>query len=118
MTPDEFFAHDPTAMRLFAAVHRAVVVIGDCELRVSKSQIAFRRRIGFAWVWCPAQVLKRPAAPLVLTIALRRRDSSPRWKQVVEPRPGRFTHHIELYGEADVDGEVAAWLREAWDSSG
>ncbi|MBK9124618.1 MAG: hypothetical protein IPM16_16075 [Chloroflexi bacterium] len=118
MTPEQYFAGEPVALRLFAEVCRAVDAIGDCELRVSKSQVAFRRRIAFAWAWCPTKVLKRAAAPLVLTIGLRRHDPSPRWKEVVEPRPGRFTHHIELYDEADVDGEVAAWLREAWGAAG
>jgi hypothetical protein len=50
----------------------------------------------------------------VLTVGLRRRDGSPRWKQIVEPYPGRFTHHLELRSPGEVDAEVEAWLREAW----
>jgi hypothetical protein len=52
--------------------------------------------------------------PLVLTIDLHRRDSSLRWKQVVEPRPGLFTHHLEIHSADDVDDEVLGFLREAW----
>ena len=88
--------------------------IGKAEVRVSKSQVAFRNRRMFAAVWMPEQYLRRKAAPLVLTIALRRRDESPRWKEVVEPTPGRFTHHLELYSPADIDGEARQWLQEAW----
>jgi hypothetical protein len=88
--------------------------VGPAELRATKSQVAFRRRRAFAWAWMPGQYLRRPATPLVLTVALPRRDPSPRWKQVVEPRPGRFVHHLELYTRADLDEEVIAWLREAW----
>ena len=50
----------------------------------------------------------------MLTLSLQRRDPSPRWKEVVEPAPGRFTHHLELYTTADIDDEVLDWLREAW----
>ena len=114
MTPDAFFAGHERSQGLFEAVRQAVAAVGPAEMRVSKSQISFRRRMAFAWVWMPAQYLGRDAAPLVLTIGLRRRDPSPRWKEVVEPAPGRFTHHLELYGAGDVDLEVRAWLQEAW----
>ena len=46
------------------------------------------------------------------------RDHSPRWKQVVEPAPGRFTHHLELRSVDEVDDEVGGWLREAWEAAG
>jgi hypothetical protein len=103
---------------LFAALCGMSAGLGPYELRVTKSQVAFRRRRAFAWAWMPGKYLRRPAAPLVLTVALTRWDASPRWKQVVEPAPGRFVHHLELYAREDLDGEVAAWLREAWQAAG
>jgi hypothetical protein len=63
----------------------------------------------------PGQYLQRASPPLVLSVFLRRRDASPRWKEVVEPARGRFTHHLELNALADLDDEVRTWLREAWD---
>jgi hypothetical protein len=96
------------------ALREAVAVIGQAGLRVAVSQIAFRRRIAFAWAWMPDVYLGPGHAPLVLTAALRRRDPSPRWKQVVEPAPGRFTHHLELWSAEALDDEVRAWLAEAW----
>jgi hypothetical protein len=62
----------------------------------------------------PGTYLRGRHAPLVLTISLRRRDSSTRWKEIVEPTPGRFTHHLELRSATDVDDQVRSWLREAW----
>jgi hypothetical protein len=50
----------------------------------------------------------------VLTLSFRRRDRSRRWKEIVEPAPGRFTHHLELFSPAEVDAEVRGWLRKAW----
>ena len=113
-TVDDFFAGHADSRRLFDALHGAVSAIGPVELHVTKSQVAFRRRVAFAWAWLPRKVLRGRGAPLVLTIALHRRDASPRWKQVVEPYPGRFTHHVEIYAEEEIDIQVNNWLREAW----
>jgi hypothetical protein len=115
MTPDEFFASQPLSKQLFETVRREIEALGASSMRVSKSQIAFKRRRGFAWVWMPAQYLKREAAPLVLSVSLPRRDPSARWKQIVEPYPGRFMHHLELYGATEIDDEVRSWLRAAWE---
>ena len=97
MTPDEFFAGQALSKLLFDAVRREVEALGEASMRVTKSQVAFRRRRGFAWVWMPGRYLKRATAPLVLTLSLPQRDSSPRWKEIVEPYPGRFTHHLDFY---------------------
>jgi hypothetical protein len=117
LTPDEFFAGHDRSRQLFEGVHRILDVLGDVELRVTKSQIAFYRKKAFAWVWMPAQYLRGKVAPLVLTLSLYRRDGSSRWKEIVEPSPGRFTHHLELYAINDLDAEVCGWLREAWETA-
>jgi hypothetical protein len=116
MTPDEFFADQSLSKQLFEAVRREVESLGETSMGVTKSQVAFRRRRGFAWVWMPGQYLKRKTAPLVLTLSLPQRDGAPRWKEIVEPYPGRFTHHLELYGPADIDEDMRGWLREAWEA--
>jgi len=127
MALDAFFGDAVESRAIFDTLRMMVEELGGVTLRVSKSQVAFRRRTAFAWAWMPRmyasggmpeQYLHRPAAPLVLTVGLRRRDPSPRWKQVVEPAPGRFTHHLELYAASDLDGEVRGWLREAWEEAG
>lgn len=109
-----YFQGDDTARKLFDAVQATIASLSECSLRVTKTQIAFRHRRVFAWVWIPGRALGRPAAPLVLTVALRRRDGSPRWKEIVEPYPGRFTHHLELFTIGEVDEEVTGWLQEAF----
>jgi hypothetical protein len=65
----------------------------------------------------PDRYLRSGHAPLVLTLSFRHRDPSPRWKEIVEPAPGRFTHHLELHSVDEIDDEVGAWLREAWASA-
>lgn len=119
VTLDEFFAPFPTLSReLFDAVRDAVEKVGESEMRITKSQVTFRRRIGFAWAWIPDRYLpNRGLAPLVLSVDLRRRDDSPRWKQVAEVRPGHFMHHLEVYSAGQIDDEIVAWLREAWEDA-
>ena len=117
LTLDDFFAGHDRASRLFEAVRKAIAAAGPADVRVTKSQVAFRRRTSFAFVWIPDKYLARSDVPLVLTIGLRRRDGSPRWKQVVSPAPKRFTHHLELRSESEVDDEVRRWLREAWEQA-
>lgn len=65
----------------------------------------------------PGKYLRGKHAPLVLSVALQRRDRSPRWKEIIEPTPGRFTHHLELFSSTEIDSEVSCWLAEAWDEA-
>ncbi|HVL51979.1 MAG TPA: DUF5655 domain-containing protein [Actinomycetota bacterium] len=115
---DRFFGAHQESRRIFDALATNVQEFGPLDIRTSKSQVAFWREHPFAWAWLPEQYLKREAATLVLTVGLRRRDTSPRWKQVVEPAAGRFTHHLELGSVSDIDSEVRGWLREAWEVAG
>ena len=110
----EFFKDQETSRQLFEAINNIVQTFGVAELRVTRSQIAFRRRKAFAWVWMPGKYLRGKTAPLVLTLSFRLRDPSPRWKEIVEPAPGRFTHHLELYSTEEIDDQIRNWLHEAW----
>jgi hypothetical protein len=115
---DEFFAGYDESRPIFDALRAVAEAIGPVEMRVTKSQIAFRRRAAFAWTWIPDRYLRGRHAPLVLSVAFPYRHPSPRWKEIVEPAPGRFMHHLELHTETDIDDEVHAWLREAWTLGG
>jgi hypothetical protein len=114
MTLDEFFSGYEESRSIFNALRAVIDALGPTELRVTKSQVEFRRSKAFAWVWVPGKYLSGKSAPLVLTVVSRSRNESPRWKEIVEPTPGRFTHHLELYSTADIDKEVHRWLRDAW----
>jgi hypothetical protein len=114
MPLDEYFDGHDESRQLFDALRGIMESIGTTEIRVTKSQVAFRRRKAFAWAWMPGNYLRGRVAPLVLTLAFRNRDTSPRWKEIVEPSPGRFMHHLELYSTGDLDDEVITWLRNAW----
>lgn len=109
-----FFADSLLGLAVLAEVRDDLAeAFDDVEVRTSRSQVAFRRRRGFAVLWRPGQYLENPGAEVVLSILLDRCDPSPRWKEVVHPAPGRWQHHLELHAPTDVDAEVRAWLHEA-----
>jgi hypothetical protein len=114
---EAFFADSPDGLRILAAVRDAVGALGDARVRTTRSQVAFRRRRGFAWLWRPGMYV-RSDVPAVLSVALPRRLASPRVKEVVQPAPGRWMHHLELCSPEQVDAEVRRWLREAFDAAG
>jgi hypothetical protein len=117
LTPDDYLTGHDLAQQLFAAIATVVGEFGEVTIHTSKSQIAFRRRRNFAWVWIPGKYLRGRGAPLVLTLVFAMRMGSPRWKEVVQPRPGFFTHHLELFRLDDIDEEVRAWLRAAYEAA-
>ena len=117
-TPEEFFAGHPEALAAFTEVCAIVGRHGPFEVRISKSQAAFRRKRGFAYLWMPGQYLRRPTAEVVLSIALGRLDESTRFKEVAHPAPTHWIHHLEIHKLSDIDEEVAGWLREAADRAG
>ena len=116
---EQFFEGcDPLARALFDIVRVKILSIGEAEIRITKSQVAFRRLRSFAWTWLPGQYLSGAVAPLVLSIDLDRFDTSPRWKEVAEPTLNHFMHHLELRSEEDLDDGVLDCLREAWAKAG
>ncbi len=118
-TPEEFFAGSDTGLAVYERV-RAIVdgLADDVTVRTSTSQVAFRRRRGFAYLWLPGRYLRDPAAEVVLSVALPRELSSPRWKEVAHPSPRTWMHHLEVSGPEDVDAEVRRWLTEAAEAAG
>lgn len=113
---EEFFAAHPDGQAVAAAVVRAVDALGPHEVRASGSQVAFRRRTGFAYLWRPGQYVDSEV-PAVLSIAFPREVTSPRWKEVAHPSAHVWMHHLELRTPAEVDDEVRAWLVEAYDAA-
>lgn len=112
-TPDEFFAGHSIGAEIFNRVEAALLGIDGLQVGVTKSQVAFRRKRGFAYLWLPGQYLKGPHAEVVLSIALGHEDGSPRWKEVSRASSKHWIHHLEVNDPGDIDAEVVAWLLEA-----
>jgi hypothetical protein len=117
MRAEELFADHPEGLAVYHAVAKAVAALGDSQERVSKSQVAFRRRRGFAFVWRPGQYVAS-SVPAVLSVSLPRKAESGRFKEVVHPAPTVWMHHLELHDPREIDDEVVGWLGEAWAAAG
>jgi hypothetical protein len=109
------FAGRPFALTVVDRVQDLVASIGEATIRTTRSQIAFRHRRGFAYLWPP--VFGDRGVEIVLSIALARHDPSPRFKQVAHPAPRIWMHHMEIRDLAQLDDEVRTWLREAFEDA-
>jgi hypothetical protein len=116
VAPEDVFAGSPAGLSICARVLELVDDL-DVEVRSTRSQVALRRRRGFAYLWHPGHYV-RSDVPAVLSIALPAQVSSPRFKEVVHPAPGIWMHHLELDDPAQVDDEVLGWLHAAYDAAG
>ena len=113
-----FFNRMPDALPLYEALLRRMQAeIGEIQVKVQKTQISFYRRRMFGCVSF-ARVRRRADCPqrwFTLTFGLDRRVESPRIEAAAEPYPNRWTHHLLISGEEDIDGELMGWLRQAAD---
>lgn len=108
-----FFDGRPDALALYRALAEGLERIApEASVKVQKSQISFYDGGLFAMASLP----KRKRDPgLVVSFGLGRREPSPRIAVAVEPYPGRWTHHVPVTGEEQLDGQLLGWLREARD---
>jgi len=118
MRPEDHFAGHPHALAVYKKVRSVLDGLGPVAVRTSKSQVAFRRKRNFAYLWMPGRYLAKPTAEVVLSIALGRHDDSPRFKEVSHPAPAQWMHHLEVRDARGIDDEVVGWLREAADRAG
>lgn len=89
--------------------------IPDVKIKVSKTQISFSNKRGFAFVsFSPCRRAKeRPSVWITVTFGLSYRKDSPRIDVATEPYPNRWTHHAMVGSEKEIDDELMAWIREA-----
>lgn len=112
-----FFSEHRDALPLYEAFERRVLAAHpDARVRVLKTQISFCARHGFAFVsFLPVRKAKdRPKVFITVTFGLARREPSPRVDACSEPYPGRFTHHVLVGSEREIDGQLLAWIDEAY----
>ena len=110
-----FFDGRPEALALYQGLCQMLdAVFLEASVKVQKSQISFYGTHLFAMASLPKR--KRDAG-IVVSFGLGRRESSPRIAVAVQPYPGRWTHHVAVTAEEELDAELLGWLREAWDFS-
>ncbi len=111
-----FFDKKPEALPLYEAFERRVFSGTDnVKVKVQKTQITFTNKHNFAFVsFLPVRKAgERPKAYIVVTFGLGYRVESPRIDAAVEPYPGRWTHHVLISGEEEINDELMGWVKEA-----
>ena len=111
-----FFDGKPLELALYETLLRRMErEFPEASVKVQKSQISFYGRHLFGAVSLPVRRKKDwPEHCVVVTVGLPYRLESPRAAVAVEPYPGRWTHHVLISEEEQIDGELLGWLREAW----
>lgn len=108
------FGSEPRAIVLYDALEKAIMAMPSVTRTILKTQVSFGTRRGFAWVWLPIMRVKgRPDVYIVLSFGLGRRLDNPRIEQAVEPYPNRWTHHVIIGDESEIDDELLGWLVQA-----
>lgn len=119
-----FFEKKPEALPLYEVFERKVFAeVGDVDVKVQKTQIAFANKLDvgkskgyqFAFVsFAPVRKAKeRPKDYITVTFGLGNRMESPRIDVAVEAYPNRWTHHVLVASEEEIDGELMGWVKAA-----
>lgn len=111
-----FFSEHMDALPLYQRLEALILEqIPDVRIKVSKTQIGFFNKRGFAFVsFNPCRRAKdRPETWVTVTFGLAFRVDDPRIDVATEPYPNRWTHHVTVSRAEDVDGQLLGWIREA-----
>lgn len=97
MDPAAFLEGHPVALSVYEKMCNRLGALGAFDVRTTKSQIAFRCKRGFAYLWLPGQYLQHPGAEALLSIALGGEVRSGRFMEVVHPAELHWMHHLEVH---------------------
>lgn len=110
-----FFDGRPRELSLYRQLFQCLEKeFPQASVKVQKSQISFYNRHLFVMASLPRR--KRDSG-LLVSFGLARQLASPRVAMSVEPYPNRWTHHVPVSEEEQIDGELMGWLREAYEFS-
>ena len=114
-----FFDGKPAELALYQAFFRRMeAAFPDASVRVQKSQVSFYGKHFFAAASLPLRRRKDwPRECILVTFGLPIRLDSPRIAVAVEPYPNRWTHHVLISDEGQLDGELMGWIQSSWDFS-
>ena len=110
-----FFNGRPRELALYEALRKKMEEeFPESTVKVQKSQISFYGRHLFAAVSLPRSRKSFPDHSILVTLGLPYELGSSRTAVTVEPYPGRWTNHVPIWEEEQIDSELLTWLREAY----
>ena len=111
----QFFDKHPDVLPLYQAFEELILAkLPEFNLKVQKTQITLTNRHVFA---CASlrKFKGRPKVDLIITFGLAHEVTSSRIFQAVEPYPNRWTHHVIIGDESEIDEQLSKWVEEAYD---
>ncbi len=110
------FEKAPHMLPLYLQLEKRICdTFENVTTKIGKTQVSFFNRRGFAWIWPPFTRRKGwPKEFLGVTFGLGKRTEHPRIVESVEPYPGRWTHHVLIVSEKEIDEQLMDWLRESY----
>lgn len=112
----QFFNGKMDELALYNALYeRMAGELPDFSVKVSKTQISFSNKYGFAYVSSPDRRMRgRQGIYIIVTFGLNRHEPHPRIAGAVEPYPGRWTHHVVVQAMDEIDAQLMGWIKEAY----
>lgn len=84
-------------------------------VKIQKTQISFSNKYNFAFVSLPIRKMKgRPDVYMIVSFGLGYRAEDQRIEAATEPYPNRWTHHVIVQKESEIDDQLMGWIREAY----
>jgi hypothetical protein len=109
-TRTDFLKDKPdSAKALFDGFVRLVEECGPILMAPAKTRVGFQVKMIFA------SVNRLTDRALDAHVILARRFEHPRFRKIESLSPGNHVHHFRIHGPEDLDDEVRAWLREAYE---
>ena len=108
LSEDEFFGGREPQRALYRAFLAFARRAGPVTVNINKTRISFQGRARFA---CVDRVTRDG---LVCHVWLKRRLDSPRFVRIEAFPPSDVVHYFRLTDAAELDGEAAAWIAEAY----
>ena len=105
-----FTGKEPATRKIYERLLQASGKFGAVIEDPKKTSIHLVNRTAFAGV-----ATRKNA--IILTIKSDRKLASPRIHKTEQTSASRFHHEVKLTSPADVDGELAGWLKSAYELS-
>ena len=115
----QFFEGKPQELALFQVFQERLInrlePLGELNIKVQKTQITYYNRHNFAAIWSPKRKIKgKKGAYIIVTIGLSYPLQSPRVAEKTEAYPNRWTHHIIIEHQEEIDEELLDWFVKAY----
>lgn len=113
-----FFDKRPEMYDLYESLESAITEsYPSVNIKVQKTQITFSNRRVFACIsfMRPLKKSELPSSYFVITLGLSYPLDSARAAVKTEPYPGRWTTHIIISSQEELNEELYDWIRQAYE---